>query len=167
MALQTTVNVSPALGVPGGQAAYLGNVTTVRQYLSDGTAKAGSFALPSTSSVNTGGDAGGSAGFVGLTNSSATAAIGLVVRDITGTLGLGVDGSLVYESGAAVTVAIRGDYYILSTEAATVGEKVIVTVATGAISFAASASAGEVDTGWTVTTAASASGELIVISNHG
>ena len=106
MALQTTVNVSPALGVPGGQAAYLGNVTTVRQYLSDGTAKAGSFALPSTSSVNTGGDTGGSAGFVGLTNALATASIGLVVRDITGTLGLGVDGSLVYESGAAVTVAI-------------------------------------------------------------
>lgn len=167
MALQTTVNISPALGVPGAQAALLGDVKTVRQYLSDGTAKAGSFALPSTSSVNTGGDTGGSAGFVGLANASATAAIGLVVRDITGTLAPNVDGSLVYEAGAAVTVAIRGDYYVLSTEAATVGEKVIVTVATGAISFAASASSGEVDTGWTVTTAASAAGELIVISNHG
>ena len=167
MALQTTVNISPALGVPGAQAAFLGDVKTVRQYLSDGTAKAGSFALASTSSVNTGGADGGSAGFVGLTNALATSAIGLVVRDITGTLGMGVEGSLVYEAGAAVQVAIRGDYYILSTEAATVGEKVIVTVATGAISFAASASAGEVDTGWTVTTAASASGELIVISNHG
>ncbi len=167
MALQTTVNISPALGVPGAQAAFLGDVKTVRQYLSDGTAKAGSFALASTSSVNTSGADGGSAGFVGLTNASATAAIGLVVRDITGTLGMGVEGSLVYEAGAAVQVAIRGDYYILSTEAATVGEKVIVTVATGAISFASSASSGEVDTGWTVTTAASGSGELIVISNHG
>ena len=47
------------------------------------------------------------------------------------------------------------------------GEKVIVTVATGAISFASSASSGEIDTGWTVTTPASDSGDIIVISNHG
>lgn len=167
MSLQTTVNIDPALGVPGSQAAYLGDVKTVRQYLSDGTAKAGSFALASTSSVNTGGATGGSAGFVGLTNALATSAIGLVVRTITGALAPSTDASLVYEAGAPVTVAIRGDYYIAATESATVGEKVIVTVATGAISFASSTGAGEIDTGWTVTTAASASGDIIVISNHG
>lgn len=166
MALQKVVNVTPALGVPGSAAAFMGEVSTVHQYLSDGTAKAGSFALPSAADVNTTGTAVGG-GVVGLANSSATAAIGLVVRTITGTLAPNVDASLVYEKGAAVTVAIRGDFYIAATESATVGEKVIVTVATGAISFASSASSGEIDTGWTVTTPASASGDIIVISNHG
>lgn len=166
MALQSQVNINPALGVPGGMAAFMGDVNTVHQYLSDGTAKAGSFALTSTNSVNTGGSAVGG-GFVGLANSNATAVVGLVVRTITGALAPSSSGTLVYAQGEAVTVALRGDYYIAATGSATVGQKVLVTVATGAIGFGSSAGAGQVDTGWTVSTAASASGDIIVISNHG
>ena len=38
MALQKQVKVDPALGVPGSQAAFLGEVITVHNYLSDGIA---------------------------------------------------------------------------------------------------------------------------------
>ena len=43
MALQKVVNIDPAIGVPGSQAAFLGEVITVQNYLSDGTAAAGQF----------------------------------------------------------------------------------------------------------------------------
>lgn len=166
MGLQTTVNINPALGIPGSAASFQGLVSTVKQYQSDGTAKAGSFALPSTNSVNTGG-AAASAGFVGLTNSSATAAVGLVTRVISAATAAGTDASLVYPAGDTVTVALRGAYYIAATGSASVGQKVLVTVATGAISFGSSAGSGEIDTGWTVQTAAAAAGDIIIIANFG
>ena len=34
MALQKVVNIDPAIGVPGSQAAFLGEVITVQNYLS-------------------------------------------------------------------------------------------------------------------------------------
>ena len=166
MGLQTTVNINPALGIPGTAASFQGLVSTVKQYQSDGTATAGTFALPSTNSVNTGG-ALASAGFVGLANASATEAVGLVTRVISTALAAGTDASLVYPAGDTVTVALRGAYYLLATGAATVGQKVLVTVATGAITFGSSASTGEIDTGWTVQTAAAAAGDIIIIANFG
>ena len=166
MGLQTTVNINPALGIPGTAASFQGLVSTVKQYQSDGTATAGTFALPSTNAVNTGG-AAASAGFVGLANSNATAAVGLVARVIGAASAAGTDASLVYPAGDAVTVALRGAYYIAATGSATVGQKVLVTVATGAISFGSSAGSGEIDTGWIVQTAAASSGDIIIIANFG
>ena len=166
MGLQNTVNINPALGVPGTAASFQGLVSTVHNYLSDGTATAGAFALPGVSSVNTGGAAVGG-GFVGLANSDATAVLGLVTRTISAVLMPDQDGTLAYPEGATVGVAERGAYYIEATGAATVGQKVLVTVATGAISFGSSAGSGEVDTGWEVATAAAASGDIIIIKNFG
>lgn len=166
MGLQTTVNINPALGIPGTAASFQGLVSTVKQYQSDGTATAGTFALPSTNAVNTGG-ALASAGFVGLTNASATEAVGLVTRVVSAATAAGADASLVYPAGDTVTVALRGAYNIAATGSATVGQKVLVTVATGAITFGSSASTGEIDTGWTVQTAAAAAGDNIIIANFG
>ena len=52
MALQKVVNIDPAIGVPGSQAAFLGEVITVQNYLSDGTAAAGQFVWNGTATVN-------------------------------------------------------------------------------------------------------------------
>ena len=73
-----------------------------------------------------------------------------------------------YAKGVVLNIAIRGDYYLVAPAGTTPtkGYKVITTDATGAISFAASASTGETDTGWVVTEGGSA-GDTIVISNHG
>ena len=93
--------------------------------------------------------------------------MGLVVRVVSAATAAGTDASLVYPAGDAVTVALRGAYYIAATGSASVGQKVLVTVATGAISFGSSAGAGEIDTGWTVQTAAASSGDIIIIANFG
>lgn len=164
MALQRTVNIDPAIGVPGAQAAFLGEVTTVQNGISDGTAYAGQFVWAGTASVNSTGTAVGN--IVKGTGSSGVVPLGLAVRLLTGVLPEGVDAELKYERGENVTVAIRGDFYVSATGAATVGQAVNVNTTTGAMTYG-SAGTGEVATGWTVTTAASAAGDLIVISNHG
>ena len=63
---------------------------------------------------------------------------------------VGGDATQVYPAGAALTVAIRGQYYIEAPAAiAADGLGVFINPTTGAISIAASAGTGEVDTGWT------------------
>lgn len=166
MALQKQVKVDPALGVPGSQAAFLGEVITVHNYLSDGTAAAGQFCW-NGSFTGTDWEAGTPVGNVATGNGTGGGALaGLVVRLQTGVLPDGVAGELKYERGELVTVAIRGDFYVAATGAATVGQSVNVVTATGAMTYG-TAGTGEVDTGWTVTTPAAAAGDLIVISNHG
>ena len=166
MALQKTVNVDPALGVPGSQAAFLGEVITVHNYLSDGTATAGQFCW-NGSFTGTDWEAGTPVGNVATGNGTGGGALaGLVVRLQTGVLPDGVAGELKYERGELVTVAIRGDFYVAATGAATVGQAVNVNTTTGAMTYG-TAGSGEVATGWTVTTPAAAAGDLIVISNHG
>lgn len=164
MALQKTVKIDPAIGVPGAQAAFLGEVTTVQNGISDGTASAGQFVWAGTAAVNATGTAVGN--IVKGTGSSGVAPLGLAVRLLTGALPEGVDAELKYERGETVTVAIRGDFYVAATGTATVGQSVNVNPTTGAMTYG-EAGGSAVATGWTVTTAASTSGDLIVISNHG
>lgn len=161
MALQKTVSLYPALGVAGQPVTTEQCVYTPLNYLSDGTAKAGSFAFASSSSENTGGVA---QMFAGATGTANTKPLGLVERVLDGYLNFDESGSLVYKEGLAVKVAVQGDYVIEATGAASVGASVFVNPTDGSIAFATGE--GLVDTGWIVKTAASASGDLIVISNH-
>ena len=162
MALQKVVNIDPALGVPGSQATFYNEVTTINNYISDGTATAGKFAFEGTATVNT---AGSSMGIAKSTATSSTKPLGLVVRLIDGVLTDGVDSSLTYERGCNVTIAIRGDFYVLAEGTATVGDSVNVNPTTGTMTYGA-ASDGAVATGFTVAQGGSL-GDVIVISNHG
>ena len=65
--------------------------------------------------------------------------------------------------GAALTVAVRGDYWAVSSTAATVGQAVLASTADGSVSTG-TADATHLDTGWIVKTAGAA-GEPIIISN--
>lgn len=166
MALQKVVNIDPAIGVPGSQAAFLGEVITVQNYLSDGTAAAGQFVWNGTATVNpvSGGAIG--VGKVATGNGTGGGALaGLAVRLITGVLPDNSDGQLTYERGELVTVAIRGDFFVTATGSATAGQSVNVVTATGAMTYGTPGT-GEVATGWTVTEGGT-TGDLIVISNHG
>ena len=166
MALQKVVNIDPAIGVPGSQAAFLGEVITVHNYLSDGTAAAGQFVWNGTATVNpvSGGATG--VGKVATGNGTGGGALaGLAVRLITGVLPDSSDGQLTYERGELVTVAIRGDFFVTATGSATAGQSVNVVTATGAMTYGTPGT-GEVATGWTVTEGGT-TGDLIVISNHG
>lgn len=64
---------------------------------------------------------------------------------------------------SALTVAVRGDYWVVSSTAATVGQAVLASTADGSISTG-TADATHIDTGWVVKTAGAA-GEPIIISN--
>ena len=163
---QKVVNIDPAIGVPGSQAAFLGEVITVQNYLSDGTAAAGQFVWNGTATVNpvSGGAIG--VGKVATGNGTGGGALaGLAVRLITGVLPDTSDGQLTYERGELVTVAIRGDFFVTATGSATAGQSVNVVTATGAMTYGTPGT-GEVATGWTVTEGGT-TGDLIVISNHG
>ena len=166
MALQKVVNIDPAIGVPGSQAAFLGEVITVQNYLSDGTAAAGQVVWNGTATVNP--VSGGAIGVGKVATGDGTgggALAGLAVRLITGVLPDTSDGQLTYERGELVTVAIRGDFFVTATGSATAGQSVNVVTATGAMTYGTPGT-GEIATGWTVTEGGT-TGDLIVISNHG
>lgn len=159
--MQKTVNLYPAVGTPGQEVNAHTAVYTPFNYLSDGTAAAGSFVFEkaATSSNDE----------VVYPLASATAAsgtvIGLVEATFTGVLASDEDGTLVYPEGAPLTIAVRGDYYVAATGAATVGQAVLCAPATGAVTYGTVGAAN--DTGWVVKTPATTAGDIIIISNRG
>ncbi|WP_290086309.1 structural cement protein Gp24 [Turicimonas muris] len=159
--LQKKVTLNPAIGISGQQVIFNQAVYTPVNYISDGTIKCGSFAF-AKASTSTGNavkfpiaSAKGSAGDV---------VIGFVERTFTGTVGLDGEDTDVYQQGAELTIAERGDYYLEAPAAASVGQSVLCAPTTGAISFGAAGATN--DTGWIVKTAG-AKGDTIIISNHG
>ena len=158
--MQTTVNTYPSVGLPGQEVNVHTAVYTPFNYLSDGTAAAGSFAFAGTNEDENGGVV------YPLASANGTGkVIGLVERTFTGILNPDVDGTLVYPKGAGVTIAIRGDYYVEATGAATVGQAVLCNPSNGAVTYGTAGATN--DTGWVVMSAAKAKGDIIIISNRG
>lgn len=73
-------------------------------------------------------------------------------------------GSLTIPKGSAVTVAVRGDYWVKTADAAAVGDGVFALKADGSIKVAATPPDNSVDTGWKVKKGG-AVGDMIIISN--
>ena len=67
--------------------------------------------------------------------------------------------------GFEVTIAVRGDYYVAATGAATVGQSVLCDPASGTVTYGDAGATN--DTGWVVMTAAKQAGDIIIISNRG
>lgn len=159
--LQKSVGLYPAIGIPGQQVAFNQAVYTPQNYLSDGTVQCGGFAFAVAASTT-----GTAVKFpiASLKGSAGAKPIGFVERTFTASIELGTDTPDIYPKGAELTIAVRGDYYIVAPEAATIGQAVLCDPITGAITFGAAGAAN--DTGWTVQTAG-AKGDTIIISNHG
>lgn len=164
MPLQKSVGNSYALGVPGqqvviGQAEYL-----AYNPLSDGTVKAGTFCFKKAGSGN-----GEVFAHAALTGAADAAPLGFVERVVDSYIpAVGGDATQVYPAGAALTVAIRGQYYIEAPAAiASDGLGVFINPTSGAISIAASAGTGKVDTGWTCRIpnggASAAQGDIVIV----
>ena len=101
--MQKTVNLYPAVGVPGQEVNVHTAIYTPFNYISDGTAAAGSFVFVKANTDDTG---------VVYPLASATGSgtvIGLVENTFTGTLAYNQDGTLIYPQGANLTIAVRGD----------------------------------------------------------
>lgn len=159
--LQKSVGLYPAIGIPGQQVAFNQTVYTPQNYLSDGTVQCGGFAFAVAASTT-----GTAVKFpiASLKGSAGAKPIGFVERTFTASIELGTDTPDIYPKGAELTIAVRGDYYIVAPAAATIGQAVLCDPTTGAITFGAAGAAN--DTGWTVQTAG-AKGDTIIISNHG
>lgn len=159
--LQKSVGLYPAIGIPGQQVAFNQAVYTPQNYLSDGTVQCGGFAFAVAASTP-----GTAVKFpiASLKGYAGAKPIGFVERTFTASIELGTDTPDIYPKGAELTIAVRGDYYIVAPAAATLGQAVLCDPTTGAITFGAAGAAN--DTGWTVQTAG-AKGDTIIISNHG
>ena len=146
MALQKTVGLVPSLGVPGqqvviGQAEYLSY-----NPLSDGTAKAGTFCFLTAGSGN--GEVFAHASLLGA--AATDLPLGFVERVVdTRIESVTAEYTDTYPEGAALTVAIRGQFYIEAPAAlAADGLGVYINPLTGAINIDTAAGSGEVDTGF-------------------
>lgn len=149
---QTTINPYPALGVAGDKATLNPCVYTESNPLADGAVTVGTFVW---STAN------------GAANKGTGAPIGIVERvqayyNYTVTVGA----TMVILKGNSLTVVRKGDLYVTTLTAATVGQKVFAVLADGTIKTGASGStvSGAIETDWYVMTAG-AVGDLIVISN--
>ena len=158
MPLQTKVNRYLALGVPGAKATPDQSVYTPVNPLASKALPVGGFVFPVVEESGIGNTrATNVAG-------SATEVLGFAERVINYVnWNLLDDGTLTVPEGAALTVAVRGDYWAVSSTAATVGQKVLASTADGSISTG-TPDATHLDTGWVVKTPGAA-GEPIIISN--
>lgn len=158
MPLQSKVNRYLAQGVPGAKATPDQSVYTPLNPLAAKALPVGGFVFPVVS--------GGVTDNTSATNvaGTATEVLGFVERVINYVnYDLLDDGTLTVPEGSALTVAVRGDYWAVSSTAATVGQKVLASTADGSISTG-TPDATHLDTGWVVKTPG-AIGEPIIISN--
>lgn len=152
MTLQTQVNISVAVGVPGSKA----DANTFDYYPQSLTAEAditaGTFVWPG--SDETLGNYGGT-----------DAPLGFVERSIAyPNYNVMEDGSLVIGEGETLTVATLGAFHAVTTTSATVGQAVFALTADGSIATDATGAtvSGGVETAWKVVTSGDA-GETIII----
>lgn len=154
MPLQQQVNIDLAPAVPGQKATPDQSVYTPINYLaSENGVSMGTFCW-----------AAAEAGFARATPLASEAPLGFVERVISSYLfDVREEASMLVPEGLALTIAVRGDYWVQTTEAATVGGQVYVDKTNGNI-LASVGSTGIAAPGWTFKTAGSAN-DMVIISN--
>lgn len=154
---QGQVNILPAIGVPGQHMSTNPLVSTQKGYCAADTVTIGGFVW--TVEKN---DA-----FV---KSKGTGApLGFAVREITNPLGYNESASNTVPTGFPVSVAVKGDFAVITGTAATVGQSVFAVLADGSIKTGEKGGTveGAVETDYKVVNinGGGAVGDIIVISN--
>ena len=160
MPLQSQVNLSVAPGVAGDKATPDQSIYTPLNPLAAVALPVGRFVFPVVDS--------GAIDNTRATNvaGTATAVLGFVERVINYVnYEIFSDGTLTVPEGSNLTVAVKGDYWAVSTTKATVGQAVLASTADGSISTG-TPDGTHLDTGWVVKTPGEI-GEPIIISNWG
>lgn len=121
MPFQKTVNTYPGIGIPGAYAAINPIVSTAKGYVASAACNIGGFVWADASK----------AGCVKPTGTGRP--LGFAVREITNPLGIDVEASNVVPVGYPVSVEVKGDFFAVTTTAATVGQKVFAVLADGTI----------------------------------
>lgn len=120
---QGQVNILPAIGVPGQHMSTNPLVSTQKGYCAADTVTIGGFVWKVTEKGN---DA-----FVKSTGTGAP--LGFAVREITNPLGYNESASNTVPKGFPVSVAVKGDFAVVTRTAATVGQRVFAMLEDGSI----------------------------------
>ena len=156
---QGQVNILPAIGVPGQHMSTNPLVSTQKRYCAYDTVTIGGFVWATTENNN---DA-----FVKSTGKEAP--LGFAVREITNPLGYNESDSNTVPKGFPVSVAVKGDFAVVTRTAATVGQSVFAVLADGTIKTDEAGVTVEnaVETDYKVVNinGGGAVGDIIVISN--
>ena len=168
MGFQKTINLDPAIGMPGaevnpGQAVY-----TAFNFVSDGTVRAGTFAFAKTLDSN--GYPITKMNQASATSETGAKVLGFVERNLIGNLiSPLVEASDVYSAGLGLPIAIRGQFYAIASGAAQAEQSVLCDPATGEVTYGAAGAAN--DTGWVVKfprgVSEVAEGDLVIYENFG
>lgn len=154
---QGQVNTLPAIGAPGQHMSTNPLVSTQKGYCAADTVTIGGFVWAATDN-----DA-----FVKSTGEGAP--LGFAVREITNPLGYNQPASNTVPKGFPVSVAVKGDFAVITKTKATVGQRVFAVSADGTIKTdkAGGTVDGAVETDYKVVNinGGGAIGDIIVISN--
>lgn len=157
--LKGQVNILPAIGVPGQHMSTNPLVSTQKGYCAADTVTIGGFVWATTVKNN---DA-----FVKSTGTGAP--LGFAVREITNPLVYNKSASNTVPKGFPVSVAVKGDFAVVTRTAATVGQSVFAVLEDGTIKTGAAVEEvdGAVKTDYKVVNinGGGAEGDIIVISN--
>ncbi len=153
MGFQKQVYTSVAPAVAGDPATPDQAVYTPVNFIAEGSVTVGNFAFAGTNA--------------GQAKSTGSTILGIVQRNLGYfNYNLTSAGTLQVPDGSALQIAVRGDFWVKTLTAATVGQAVFVSTTDGSVKTAASGSSvsGSVETTWRVKTAGAAN-DLIIISN--
>lgn len=156
MAFQKIVNTYPGIGIPGAYAAINPIVSTAKGYVASAACNIGGFVW-----------ADADADKEGCVKPTGTGRpLGFAVREITNPLGIDVEASNTVPVGYPVSVEVKGDFFAVTTTAATVGQKVFAVLADGTIKTEAARATVKdaVETDFEVIQAGAAN-DVIIISN--
>ena len=163
---QGQVNILPAIGVPGQHMSTNPLVSTQKGYCAADTVTIGGFVWAATEKENDATEKENDA-FVKSTGKGAP--LGFAVREITNPLGYNESASNTVPKGFPVSVAVKGDFAVVTKTVATVGQSVFAVLADGTIKTDAADSTVEdaVKTDYKVVNinGGGAVGDIIVISN--
>lgn len=162
---QGQVNILPAIGVPGQHMSTNPLVSTQKGYCAADTVTIGGFVWAVT--VGKKDEKDENDAFV---KSEGTGApLGFAVREITNPLGYNKSASNTVPKGFPVSVAVKGDFAVITGTAATVGQSVFAVLADGSIKTGEKGDPLEntVETDYKVVNinGGGAIGDIIVISN--
>lgn len=169
---QGQVNILPAIGVPGQHMSTNPLVSTQKGYCAADTVTIGGFVWAGTVDPN---DAfvksTGTGAPLGFAVREITNPLGFAVRKITNPLGYNESASNTVPKGFPVSVAVKGDFAVITATTATVGQSVFAVLANGTIKTGAAGETveGAVETDYKVVNinGGGAAGDIIVISNLG
>jgi len=150
-AFQKSVGFYNAPATVGDRASQNPTVYIPRNFLAGGTVNVGSFVWRDTTNPGT-----------EVVTTGSGAPLGFIERTINhDNFNISVEGTLAIAEGGNVTVAQRGDFYVVADGTVDIGDTLYAKTATGAPTFSSSSA---VETGYVAVTAGS-NGDLIVVSN--